>query len=253
MMKKFALFLCSLFLCVNMALAETSCFLAKENGKVLKSEGDCTARHNPGCDFSIVLSLMGFDAGVLKDENSPEWHYKEGYETFLNFWKTTHTPKTWIINSCVWYSGNIVAELGFKKIDAYIRQFEYGNQDIKGMDRTDWPGALLISAQEQVDFLQRFLDRKLSVSAKAYEMTEKLLYIQELAGGWKLYGKTGNGEGKGTKRAGWFIGWIAKDKRRIPFASCVVVNFLKLDDIPSFKARGNAVNKLFWLINEFEK
>ncbi|XVN42593.1 MAG: penicillin-binding transpeptidase domain-containing protein [Candidatus Rickettsia vulgarisii] len=82
---------------------------------------------------------MGFDSGILENENAPVWHYKTGYETYLSFWKKPHTPKTWILDSCVWYSGNIVEKLGYEKIKEYIDKFEFGNQDITGMNRKDWP------------------------------------------------------------------------------------------------------------------
>jgi beta-lactamase class D OXA-29 len=251
-MKRIILFFCYVILCTTTALTAENSFLAKENGKVLRHEGDCSTRHSPGCDFSIALSLMGFDSGVLENENRPVWSYRDGYETFLNVWKKPHTPRTWIVDSCVWYSGNIVDEIGFEKIKDYVYQFEYGNKDVTGMSCVDWPGALMISAREQVEFLQRFIDRELHISTKAYEMTEKILFIQDLPGGWKLYGKTGVGEEEDPKRTGWFVGWIAKDDRRIPFASCVL-QLQKQDTIPSFLARSNAFTKLFWLINDLEK
>jgi beta-lactamase class D len=76
-----------LLLFSNYGFAVQECFLVKEKGRVLIEEGKCKERHNPGCDFSIVLSLMGFDSGVLIDENNLKWPYQEGYETFLNVWK----------------------------------------------------------------------------------------------------------------------------------------------------------------------
>ena len=45
-MKKVILLLCSIVLSANVAFAD-SCFIAKENGKVLKSEGDCEKRYAP--------------------------------------------------------------------------------------------------------------------------------------------------------------------------------------------------------------
>lgn len=251
-MQKVIVFLCAIMLCATSVWADDGCFLAKENGKILKKEGHCNVRLTPGCDFSILLSIIGFDSGILKNENTPEWSYKEGYETFLNAWKNPHTPRTWIVDSCVWYSGNIIEKIGFEKIKEYIHKFGYGNQDATGINRNDWPGAILISPEEQVEFLQKIIDRKLPVSSHAYEMTEKILFIQDLVGGWKLYGKTGVGEGKGEERIGWFVGWITKDKRHIPFASCVVFA-KKQETIPSFIAKNKAMEKLFWLINDLEK
>ena len=248
--KKVLLLSVSMVLFSLSAQASETCFIAKENGKILKSEGNCSLRLPPGCDFSIFLSIIGFDSGVLKDENNPEWSYN-GEEAFLNAWKKRHTPRTWIVDSCVWYSGNIVEKVGFEKIKEYVTKFQYGNQDVTGINKSDWPGDLQVSPEEQVEFLQKLVNKKLPVSDHAYQMTEKVLFIQDFIGGWKLYGKTGVGEGVGEERTGWFIGWIAKDKRRIPFVSSIVLR-KKQDKIPSFIARSNAMEKLFWLINELE-
>jgi beta-lactamase class D len=250
-MKKVILFVCSVILSAHTAFASGSCFIVKENGKVLKSEGDCAIRLIQGCDFSILLSLMGFDSGILKDENTPTWEYN-GEAVFLNAWKKSYTPRTWIVDSCVWYSDRIVGKLGEKKIKEYIHKFEYGNQDTTGINKNDWPSALRISPNEQVDFLQKILNRELPISKHAYEKTENILFIQDMIGGWKLYGKTGMGEGIGEERIGWLIGWIAKNERRIPFASCIIFP-KKQSTPPSFVARNKATEELFWIINDLEK
>lgn len=240
-----------LILLPSQVFSDDGCFIAKEKGKVLRKEGDCSTRHPPGCDFSILLSLMGFDSGALKNEKEPELPFKEGYETFLNAWKTSQTPRTWIVNSCVWYSSIVVKKIGLDKIKEYVRRFQYGNQDATGVNGENWPGALQISANEQVDFLQKIVDRTVPLASHSYDMTEKVLFIQDLSGEWKLYGKTGVGEGEGEKRIGWFIGWISKGTRRIVFA-CNTVYPTKPTTIPSFTSKNRALEKLFWLINELE-
>src|SRR5471030_108016 len=103
-MKKIILFLCSLILCANSAFANTNCFLAKENGKVLKAEGDCKSRYAPQSTFKIPLSLIGFDSGILRDENNPSWPCKKGCNYYVNVCKGDHNPRTWMRDSCLWYS-----------------------------------------------------------------------------------------------------------------------------------------------------
>jgi len=191
---------------------------------------------------------MGFDHGILIDSNTPIWDYQEGYETYLTVWKQSHTPRSWILNSCVWYSGHLIEKLGIEKINNYIQQFQYGNQDTAGINRQDWPGALMISAQEQILFLQKLLDQKLGVSTSSYEKTKHILYQQDLIGNWKLYGKTGVGEGPNGKRVGWFIGWIEKANRQIVFASHVVYD-KKPEGIPSLQAKDEALYPLLNLIH----
>ena len=45
-MKKVILLLCFIMLSAKMTFAD-SCFIAKENGKVLQSEGDCATIYGP--------------------------------------------------------------------------------------------------------------------------------------------------------------------------------------------------------------
>jgi beta-lactamase class D OXA-29 len=253
-MKKIILFLCSLILCASSALANTSCFLAKENGTVLKAEGDCKSRYAPQSTFKIALSLIGFDSGILRDENNPSWPCKKGYDYYINVCKGDHNPRTWMRDSCLWYSQVLTGKLGMPKFQEYVTKFNYGNRDLSG-DKGQNNGlthawvssSLKISPDEQTEFLQKIVDQKLPVSKASYDKTKKIMFIQELPGGWKLYGKTGNGD-----QHGWFVGYIEKGKRRIVFASHIV-DSEKQNTFASLRARNEAFIKLWYLINQLEK
>lgn len=70
-MKKIITFICMLF--TIQVWADDSCFLMKENGKILQSQGDIAKRYSPCSTFKIALSLMGYDAGILQDQTHPTW------------------------------------------------------------------------------------------------------------------------------------------------------------------------------------
>lgn len=95
-MKKVILLLCSIMLSANLAFAD-SCFIAKEKNQVLKTEGNCDKRYAPMSTFKIVLSLIGFDSGILVDEMHPVWPFKEGYVDWRDVWKQDQTPKSWML------------------------------------------------------------------------------------------------------------------------------------------------------------
>ena len=265
MMKKALIFLSFLLVFSTDAFTETRCFLLKENNKIIKQEGECQTRYAPESSFKIALSLMGYDAGILQDEMHPEWPFKEGYDFFINVCKGSHNPKTWVRDSCAWYSQVLTRKLGMEQFKKYVIQFNYGNQDVSGdKDKNNglsnaWlSSSLEISPEEQTTFLQKLVDNKLPVSAKSREMTEKLIYIQELPGGWKLYGKTGNGRLLNPDRTqklelqhGWFVGWIEKNGRVILFANHIVDD-KKQDTFASFRARNEALIKLWYFINSLE-
>jgi beta-lactamase class D len=209
---------------------------------------------------------MGYDAGILKDETHPEWQFKEGYDLFVNVCKGPHNPRTWMRDSCLWYSQVLTQKLGMNKFKEYVEAFNYGNQDISGdKDKNNglthaWvSSSLKISPEEQIAFLQKIIDNKLPVNKKFREMTKKIMFIQELPGGWKLYGKTGNGQQLSIDESrkldlqhGWFVGWIEKDGQHIIFASHLVDD-KKQDTFASFRARNEALIKLWYLIDELEK
>jgi len=185
---------------------------------------------SPCSTFKMTLSLMGYDAGILKDENNPTWDFQEGYDDWLASWRAPQTPKSWMQHSCVWYAKLLALELGLEKIQSYLALFEYGNQDISGGLAQPGPmnppwinSSLKISPKEQVDLIQRMTRRKLSVSSHALQMTRMICFKEELPEGWQLFGKTGwsgsdiGRDGK-TLEFGWFIGWIEKDEMFFPFA-----------------------------------
>lgn len=235
------------------------CFLVKENDKVLKSEGNCAVAYAPQSTFKIPLSLMGFDSGILENETSPAFPFKAENSPGINVCKGDHNPKTWMRDSCVWFSQVLTAKLGKEKFDSYVKAFNYGNKDVSG-DRgknngltNSWlNSSIRITPDEQTQFLQRMIDNKLGVSAKAFEMTKNILFIQELPGGWNLYGKTGNGRYQGELQQGWFVGWIEKNNRKLTFAHHIA-DESKQSTYASFRSKNEAMTKLWYLIDELEK
>ena len=178
-------------------------------------------RVSPCSTFKITLSLMGFDSGILLDETTPTWDFQDGYDDFLEYWKAPHNPKSWIKNSCVWYSRLLALQLGLEKIQNYLKSFEYGNQDMSGGLTSAWlSSSLKISPKEQAVFIQKIIHGDLPISEKAIEMTKSILYVDELPDGWKLFGKTGHGFVDDSKNLeiGWFVGWIEKDRTFFPLA-----------------------------------
>lgn len=181
---------------------------------------------SPCSTFKIPLSLMGYDAGVLTDKTTPVWDFHEGYDNFLESWKTPQTPQSWITCSCRWYSKILALHLGIEKIQNYVTSMDYGNKDMSGGFGEPGPtsvawinSSLKISPKEQVSFIQKIVQGKLPISPNAIQMTKTLLFKEELPRGWKLFGKTGAGEEDGSAlEHSWFVGWIEKGRSFFPFA-----------------------------------
>ena len=136
-----------------------SCLVGEENfilvdgtshEKVVEIGPHLDERVTPCSTFKIALSLMGFDSGILVDENMPVWVFQEGYDDFLESWKKPQTPRSWLKNSCVWYSRILAAKLGIKIFQAYLAALNYGNQDASGGLTGAWlSSSLKISPREQ--------------------------------------------------------------------------------------------------------
>lgn len=238
------------FPCVNACAAEenfllidgTTTAVVVEQGSLLHE------RLSPCSTFKMVLGIMGYDAGILKDGTTPTWNYCEGYDDFLEIWKTPQTPRAWMNHSCVWYSKILSLHLGVQQMQRYLDAFEYGNCDLAGgltepgpLDPAWINSSLKISPKEQVDFILRMLRGQLSVSNESIQQTKALVFKEQLAEGWRLFGKTGfSGTILGLdgqpQQFGWFVGWVEKDHRFLPFAYLIRDRKIDLDQrIPRVK------------------
>lgn len=204
-------------------------------GKVLVREGECGQRITSGSTFKIAISLMGYDSGILRDEHTPMLAFRKGDIDWDPTWRVPTAPDNWMKDSVVWYSHRITTQLGAPRFQRYVESFNYGNQDVSGDPgkrnglHYSWiSSSLKISPDEQVAFLIKMVNRKLSVSEKAIDMTSRILKLQTADNGWEIYGKPGTGspvlpEGSHANpyNYGWFIGWARKGDRTVVFARVI--------------------------------
>ncbi len=251
-----------LFFSSKVAAKTNLCFLAKENGQILKKIGDTGTPYSPESTFKIALSLMGFDYGILKNESEPSWSLPDKVDLYIvlrNVCKKDQTPRTWIRDNCFWYSKILTTQLGMEKLQDYVTKFSYGNMNLSGKFREPWvSSSLRISAEGQTEFLQKLVDKRLPLSEESHTKTKEIMFIQEMVGGWKLYGKTGYGclcdkNGDTTEvQHNWFVGYIEKGTRQIVFASHVADSYKQAAFSP-FRSKDNALMHLWNLIDELEK
>lgn len=182
--------------------------------EVIAEEGShINTRYSPCSTFKIPLSLMGFDAQILEDEDHPVLSYDGLASLTLDAWHGSHTPASWMRNSVVWYSQALTQSLGLASFDNYVQLLEYGNQDTSGGLTECWlQSTLAISPLEQVLFLRKLYLEELPVSKKAHQLTKKLLLIEETPDR-TLYGKTGTGD-----TSAWFVGYVVDQQRTLIFA-----------------------------------
>ncbi|WP_413227089.1 OXA-1043 family class D beta-lactamase [Burkholderia cenocepacia] len=202
-------------------------------GKLLVQQGDCTTRVTPASTFKVAIGLMGFDAGVLKDEHTPTLEFHAGYPDWGGApWREPTDPARWMRLSVFWYSEQVTQALGQARFQQYTSAFDYGNADVTskagelpGMMGAWVNSSLRISPLEQVAFMRKIVQRTLPVSAHAYDMTARITLLDAQPGGWTVHGKTGTGspgiQYDAAHAYGWFVGWATKGSRTLVFANLI--------------------------------
>lgn len=176
-------------------------------------------RVTPCSTFKIVLSLAGFETGILPSIEEPCWPFEESSEEVHPSWRKSQTPHSWMTCSCVWFSERLAERLGQAALAHYLAEFDYGNQDLSGATPAWIASSLAISPREQVAFLSKMVRGELPLSTEAVEKTKSLLAVDTLWGGWKWYGKTG--WSGASCETGWCVGWIEREGSCLPFAYLV--------------------------------
>lgn len=229
-MKNLILYCTIFFLTTLSAKAQTiDCLIVKEGEKYLINQGkNCDTQYSPASTFKIALALIGYESGILKDENHPIFKAKETPKYLPKYWSGEKTPFAWMKYSIVWYSQMITTKLGMKNFQKYVDQLDYGNKNLSGnallndgLTQSWLSSSLLISPSEQINFIEKLAANKLPFSQESQIKTKILLQLFEeshLSDGWNLHGKTGTDVDKNTsERRGYFVGFGTKENRIISF------------------------------------
>lgn len=188
------------------------------------NEGQSERPLPPCSTFKIYNSLIGLETGAVTDENTLiKW---DGTIYSIPAWNQDHTLATAIQNSAVWYYQELAVRVGPEKMQHYIDQIPYGNQDISGGINKFWlSSSIKISAKEQVELLKRLYSNDLPFSQKNMDITKKIIILSS-NDQITFSGKTGSGSvneqygNPGEKyMIGWFVGEIENDGHRYFFAT----------------------------------
>lgn len=232
-----------------------------ESGAIIFRRGVCGQRFSPASTFKVPLALMGFDSGILENERRPSWSYKPEFQGAPRERKTVD-PTIWLNESIIWYSQEITRRLGPERLGGYLALFDYGNMDISGdpgrnngLTHSWLSSSLQISSDEQAAFLGRFLNRRLGVSAPAYQLAETIIPRFE-TNGWVVRGKTGGGcllDSSGRRNPnqplGWFVGWAEKSGYQVIFVR-LEIGDQAVETPASWKARDHLLAELPSIVGE---
>lgn len=232
-MRAFLLSLTLLVAAPALAGPVTLCTLITEaaTGAVLLEEGDCHSRTTPASTFKIPLAVMGFDAGLLTDTQTPVMSFRPGDPDWGGAnWTRDTTPADWMRYSVVWYSQRLTHAMGAEALARYAQAFGYGNADVSGdpgfgngLDRAWIGSSLQISPHEQATFLRALVQGTLPAAPQATEQARALVERQQVDA-WQIRGKTGAAYPRRADRSfdyargwGWYVGWATREERTLVF------------------------------------
>ena len=175
--------------------------------------------HIPASTFKIPNSIIGLETGVVSSDTT--LFIWDGKPRRLKTWEADLTFTQAFHKSCVPCYQEVARNIGANNMRQYLDTFNYGNIifDTISIDQFWLEGASTISQFQQIDFLARFYNQELPISAHTQSVMEKMMIISsdsvsQLSGktGWSVNGEANNG---------WFVGQLLKNGRTLYFATNV--------------------------------
>ncbi|HOI29154.1 MAG TPA: class D beta-lactamase [Melioribacteraceae bacterium] len=173
-------------------------------------------RFTPASTFKIPNSLIGLETGIIKDENFIiAW---DGNKRWNQEWNRDHTLGSAIKLSVVPYYQELARRVGKEKMERFLSLMDYGNKTIGERVDSFWlDGSLVISADEQIDFMKKFYNYKLPVSKRSVDIVKKIMSEEKYSASILKY-KTGTGTKSSGEFIGWLVGYVEKGNEVFLFA-----------------------------------
>jgi beta-lactamase class D len=191
------------------------------NGELSASDPALAKRpFSPASTFKIAHTAIALELGILDDPDSPmPW---DGEYSSNPEWNRDHTLRTAMQVSCVPCYQRVARSIGPMRMQEWVERVDYGNHDASGkVDRFWLDGKLRITAIEQLDFLRRLDTGRLPLSTRTVDIVRDVIAL-DVGASHVLYAKTGlAGPAEGDVEVGWFVGFVALEKRTVYFATII--------------------------------
>ncbi|ERJ61046.1 class D beta-lactamase [Sphingobacterium paucimobilis] len=170
----------------------------------------------PASTFKIPNSIIALESSVLRSDTSIlKW---DGQKRDFENWEKDLTLREAFQTSCVPCFQEIARKIGVANMKTYLNKLHYNGMDVRteNMDSFWLKGNSQISCFEQIDFLERFISKKLPILNTTRETMLRVFLIEE-GKNYKLSGKTGWSYNE-IDNNGWFVGFLEKDEKKYYFA-----------------------------------
>lgn len=188
------------------------CLIVHRSGEPLPTDlpDACRQRYTPCSTFKLPNTLIGLETGAISGVEH-RWGW-DGVERRVPAWNRDHDLRSAIASSVVPYYRQVARDVGPERMAEWVERFGYGDRDVSGIPDRFWLGdSLHISAIEQVEFIQRFLDSALGVSERSADTLSDITR-QSFSADHSEHGKTGwcYVDSDDGPMVSWFVGWVER-------------------------------------------
>lgn len=175
-------------------------------------------RRGPWSTFKIPNLLIALETGAAQSlETQLPWNpdQRPPAEYWPVNWRQDQTLRSAFVRSSAWAFQDLALEIGSDVYQEFLPAWSYGDAEVADGSDTFWLDQTLeISPREQVNFLDRLLNRELSVSDASLSALDGVSLAGQRPDG-ELHGKTGAGPvvpGDFDGRfEGWYVGYLSRE------------------------------------------
>lgn len=202
----------------------------KNNSYLKYNPQRCAERFIPASTFKIFNSLVGLETGAVKNEFEVfKWN---SLKRFYDKWNQDIDMVNAFKYSAVWYYQELARKIGQERMQKFITENHYGNEDISGGIDMFWlDGGLRISADEQIEMLKKLYNNQLEFSKRTMDIVKNIMiydqnkeYVMRAKTGWAM---------RVEDQIGWFVGYVEKGSNVYFFA----INLQSKKPEEGFKSR----------------
>jgi beta-lactamase class D len=172
----------------------------------------------PASTFKILNSLISLETGVIPDEIAVlTW---DGVIREIPEWNHDLNMREAFKRSAVWFYQVLARRVGHERMQKFVTEAGYGNQKIGGKEDIDkfWlQGALRITPQQQIQFLNRLYKDDLPFSKRSLSIVKDIMVVEQTPD-YTIRAKTGVTMLGVTPEIGWYVGYLEKGKNVYFFA-----------------------------------
>jgi beta-lactamase class D len=182
----------------------------------------------PASTYKIPNSLIALETGVIQnDVDVLTW---DGIERGLmegspiEEWNQDLNMRLAFKYSAVWFYQVLARRIGHQRMQDFVTQIQYGNQNIGAQEDIDkfWlEGDLRITPRQQIAFLRRLQQNDLPFAQKNIDLVKDIA-IAEQTSNYVLRGKTGIATSV-IPQIGWYVGYLEQNDNVYFFATNIDV------------------------------